>query len=61
MWGSMMGRRFDEPIAEMIALVDGMPVRVVGSYHAHVSSVEQTDDVASTTLSEGRLGEPSRS
>jgi hypothetical protein len=26
--------------------------RVDGRYHAHVSSVEQTDDVASVTLSE---------
>src|SRR5438445_881196 len=48
MWGSMMGQRYDEPIEEMIALVDGKPVDVDGSYHAHVTAVEQTDDVAST-------------
>jgi hypothetical protein len=52
MWGSMIGQRYDEPIAEMIAMVDGKPVDVDGSYRAHVSSVEQTDDVALVTLSE---------
>ena len=52
MWGSLAGQRFDEPIAELIAMVDGKPVDVDGSFHAHVSSVEQTDDVALVTLSE---------
>jgi hypothetical protein len=61
MWGSMMGQRYDEPIEEMIALVDGKPVDVDGSYHAHVTAIEQTDDVASATLSRRVSGEPSRS
>jgi Putative lumazine-binding len=52
MWGSLMGRRVDEPITEMIAMVDGKPVDVDGSYRAEVTSVQQTDDVASATLSE---------
>jgi hypothetical protein len=52
MWGSLMGQRVDEPITEMIAMVDGKPVDVDGSYRAEVTSVQQTDDVASATLSE---------
>ena len=36
----------------MIAMVDGKPVDVEGSYHAHVTSVEQTDDLASVVLVE---------
>jgi hypothetical protein len=52
MWGSMQGQRFDEPISEMIAMVDGKPVDVDGSYHAHVTSVEQADDIASAMVSE---------
>ena len=52
MWGSMLGERYDEPITEMIAMVDGKPVDVDGSYQARVTSVEQTDDVASVVLVE---------
>ena len=33
-------------------MVDGKPVDVDGSYRAEVTSVQQTDDVASATLSE---------
>jgi Putative lumazine-binding len=52
MWGSMMGQRYDEPISEMIAMVDGKPVDVDGSYDAHITAVEQTDDAASAVLVE---------
>jgi hypothetical protein len=52
MWGSMVGQRYDEPIAEMIAMVDGKPGDVDGSYHAHITSLEQSDDVASVILAE---------
>jgi hypothetical protein len=52
MWGSLGGQRFDVPISEMIAMLDGKPVDVEGSYKAHVTAVEQTDDVASVTLVE---------
>ena len=52
MWGSMLGERCDEPITEMIAMVDGQPVDVEGSYQARITSVEQTDDVASAVLVE---------
>lgn len=52
MWGSMSGERYDEPIAELIAMVDGNPVDVDGSYQARVTSVEQTDDIASVVLLE---------
>jgi len=52
MWGSMMGQRYDGPIEEMIAMVDGHPGDVDGSYHAHITSLEQSDDVASVMLAE---------
>jgi hypothetical protein len=52
MWGSLAGRRFDVPIAEMIAMLDGKPADVDGSYEARVTSVEQTGDVASAVLVE---------
>jgi Putative lumazine-binding len=52
MWGSLMGQRYDVPIADMIAMFDGKPADVDGSYQTRVTSVEQTDDVASATLVE---------
>ena len=52
MWGSLGGRRVDIPIAEMIAMFDGKPADVDGSYSAEVTSVEQTDDVALVVLAE---------
>jgi len=52
MWGSLGGQRYDVPIADMIAMVDGQPVDVEGSYEARVTSVEQTDDAASVVLVE---------
>jgi Putative lumazine-binding len=52
MWGSMLGERYDEPIAEMIAMVDGKPVDADRSYQARVTAVEQTEDVASVVLVE---------
>jgi Putative lumazine-binding len=52
MWGSMAGERYDEPIAEMIAMVDGKPVDVDGSYQTQITSMEQNDDVASAVLAE---------
>jgi hypothetical protein len=52
MWGSLAGSRVDIPITDMIAMVDGKPVDVDGSYQAKVTSVEQTDDVALVALQE---------
>jgi hypothetical protein len=52
MWGSLAGQRFDVPIAEMIAMFDGKPADVEGSYRAEVTAVEQSDDVASAVLVE---------
>jgi hypothetical protein len=52
MWGSMMGQRDDEPISELIAMVDGKPVDVDGSFHWHITAVEQNDDTASAVLVE---------
>jgi hypothetical protein len=52
MWGSLMGQRYDVPINDMIAMFDGKPADVDGSYEARITSVEQTDDVASAILAE---------
>jgi hypothetical protein len=52
MWGSLGGERYDVPIGEMIAMFDGKPADVGGSYQAEVTSIEQSDDVASATLVE---------
>ena len=52
MWGSLAGERYDIPIAEMIAMFDGKPADVEGSYKTEVTLVEQTDDVASAVLAE---------
>jgi hypothetical protein len=52
MFGSIAGTRYDEPIGELIALVDGQPVDVDGSYQARVVSVEQVGDAAFAVLEE---------
>jgi hypothetical protein len=52
MWGSLGGQRFDVPIAEMIAMFDGKPADVDGSYRAEVTAIEQNEDVASAVLAE---------
>ena len=39
MFGSLAGTRYDEPIGELIAMVDGHSVDVDGSYLARVVSV----------------------
>jgi hypothetical protein len=52
MFGSMAGTRYDEPIDELIALVDGKPVDVDGSFQARVVSVEQVGDAAFAVLEE---------
>jgi Putative lumazine-binding len=52
MWGSMAGQRYDEPVTELIAMVDGKPVDVDGSFRAQIASVEQTGDAAAVTLTE---------
>jgi Putative lumazine-binding len=52
MFGSLAGTRYDEPIDELIALVDGKPVDVDGSFQARVVSVEQVGDAAFAVLEE---------
>src|SRR5881227_1719285 len=52
MFGSLAGTRYDEPIGELIAMVDGHSVDVDGSYHARVVSLEQADDAAVVVLEE---------
>jgi hypothetical protein len=52
MFGSLAGTRYDEPIGELIAMVDGNSVDVDGSYQASVVSVEQVGDAAFAELEE---------
>src|SRR6266540_4542527 len=52
MFGSLGGTRFDEPIGELIAMVDGHSVDVDGSYQARVVSVDQAGDAAYAVLEE---------
>jgi Putative lumazine-binding len=52
MFGSIAGTRYDEPIGELIALVDGQPVDVDGSYQARVVALEQVGDAAFAVLEE---------
>lgn len=52
MFGSLAGTRYDEPIGELIALVDGKPVDVDGSFQARVVSVEQVGEAAFAVLEE---------
>jgi hypothetical protein len=52
MFGSLAGTRYDEPIDELIALVDGKPVDVDGSFQSRVASVEQVGDAAFAVLEE---------
>jgi hypothetical protein len=52
MFGSLAGTRYDEPIDELIAMVDGHPVDVEGSFQARVVSVEQVGDAAFAMLEE---------
>lgn len=52
MFGSLAGTRYDEPIGELIAMVDGHSVDVDGSYQASVVSVEQVGDAAFAALEE---------
>ena len=52
MFGSLAGTRYDEPIGELIAMVDGHPVDVDGSYQGRIVSVEQSGDAAFAVLEE---------
>jgi hypothetical protein len=52
MFGSLAGTRYDEPIGELIAMVDGQPVDVDGSFRARIVSVEQVGDAAFAVLEE---------
>ena len=57
MFGSMAGTRYDEPIGELIALVDGQPVDVEGSYKARVTSIEHVGDAAFAIQTRSRADE----
>jgi hypothetical protein len=52
MFGSLAGTRYDEPIGELIAMVDGQPVDVDGSFRARIVSVEQVGDAAFAVVEE---------
>ena len=52
MFGSLAGTRYDEPIGELAALIDGKSVDVDGSFQARVVSVEQVGDAAFVVLEE---------
>jgi ketosteroid isomerase-like protein len=52
MFGSLAGTRYDEPIGELAALIDGKSVDVDGSFQARVTSVEQVGDAAFVVLEE---------
>jgi hypothetical protein len=52
MFGSLAGARYDEPIAELIALVEEHPADVDGSFQARVASVDQVGDAAFAVLEE---------
>jgi hypothetical protein len=52
MFGSVAGTRYDEPIGELIALVDEHPADIDGSFQARVVSVEQVGDAAFVVLEE---------
>jgi hypothetical protein len=52
MFGSLGGTRYDEPIEELIAMSDGQPADVEGSYTARITSMQQVGDAAIVTVEE---------
>jgi hypothetical protein len=52
MFGSVAGTRYDEPIGELIALVEEHPADVDGSFQGRVVSVEQVGDAAFAVVEE---------
>ena len=52
MYGNLGGKRFDMPIAEYIAMADGAPADVDGSYKARITSIEQVGDAAIAVVEE---------
>src|SRR4051794_10142594 len=52
MFGSVAGTRYDEPVGELITLVEEHPADVDGSFQARVVSVEQVGDAAFVVLEE---------
>jgi Putative lumazine-binding len=52
MFGSLGGTRYDEPIEELIAMSDGQPADVEGSYKARITSMQQVGDAAIVTVEE---------
>ena len=50
MFGSIGGRRADMPIADMIAMTDGKPADVDGSYRARIVAIDRAGDAATATV-----------
>jgi hypothetical protein len=50
MFGSVGGRRADMPIADMIAMTDGKPADVDGSYRARIVAIDRAGDAATATV-----------
>lgn len=51
MFGGLMGKRFDVPIAELLRLSESMPADT-GKYRGRIVSVSQTGDVAFAAVAE---------
>jgi hypothetical protein len=52
MFGTLGGTHYDEPIGELITMVDGHSVDVDGSYQARVVSIQQAGDAAFAVVEE---------
>ena len=52
MFGSLGGTRYDEPIEQLIAMSDGQPADVGGSYKAQIVAMRQVGDAAIVTVEE---------
>jgi Putative lumazine-binding len=52
MFGSVGGQRLDVPIGDMIAMSDGKPADVDGSYKARIVAIDQVGDAATATVEE---------
>ncbi|MDQ3678857.1 MAG: nuclear transport factor 2 family protein [Actinomycetota bacterium] len=52
MYGAIGARRFDMPITEFAKVATDSPADVAGTFHARITSVVQTGDVACATVVE---------
>ena len=52
MYGSLAGTRYDEPIGELITLVEGQPLDSDGRYDARIVSLAEVKDAATAVVEE---------